>query len=257
MVLPIFLQALFELAAPYEGPVVTVGDALSEMQADPEDPVHLDPLEDVEVPEVTDEMVGAGRLWDQRYHISIDGCIRFMQVIITQTDQMRSFVASLLDCVGRELVHQVTAYSSLVDAVDALDRFVDRAWSVASDVEHGKIPAVDSLFATLAPWTDDFKHMLTVPAPLELPSLFQSFDELCYPEAGESGAADRVITIGNWIKTFESLKGDRPSPSGPGPPPGCASAGDWKSVQSLHPRYAASGVMCGCDLIPMRGQLDP
>ena len=105
--------------------------------------------------------------------------------------------------------HGVLAYGQFLDAIDALDRYVLHAWS-ARDVANGTIAAVSSLFVTLGAWTDDFRHMLRVPAPMELPTLFQSFDELSSHESGQSSAADRIISIGNWINTFQEVTGDRP-----------------------------------------------
>ena len=97
-----------------------------------------------------------------------------MQVATTQTDRMMSFILSLPDAVARELVHQVLAYAGFLDQVDALDRYVDKAWSVARDVDAHLMEPFNFLFATLSEWTDGFRHMLTVPNMIELPSLFQS-----------------------------------------------------------------------------------
>ena len=56
-------------------------------------------------------------------------------------------------------------------------------------VSDGKVAAVESMSATLAPFTDDRKHTFTSRGPIELPSLFQSFDALSAHEDAELSAA--------------------------------------------------------------------
>ena len=127
---------------------------------------------------------------------------------------MRDFVTVLPDVVLRELVHQVNAYSDFLDQVDALDRFVDRAWDVRRAASAKTIDPVNSLFVTLSNWTDDFRHMLTTPSPLELPSLFQSFDELRTPSLGPH-TAERLKVVCSWIDSYvdrnQGASGEAPS----------------------------------------------
>jgi hypothetical protein len=75
------------------------------------------------------------------------------------------------DAPARELLHQVLQYGSFLDQVDGLDRFVDKAWSVRRDAYFEGVESVNSMYDTLAAWTDDLQRMLTVPAVIELPSL--------------------------------------------------------------------------------------
>ena len=208
--LPAFARAF---APPFHGPDATPEEILVEYGLKADDPAHLDPLEDVDIPDLTEEILGAAKVMHKRYQASVGESVRFIHVLATQSEDMRNFVAALPDAAGRELVHQVLAFSDVLDQVDALDRLVDKAWDVRRAAASGSIAYVNSLFVTLAHWTDDFQGVLTVPSPVELPTLFQSFEELFSPQSGFH-VMERLTAVCGWVDRFRE-RNPCDSPTGP------------------------------------------
>jgi hypothetical protein len=199
--LPLFVRSLHEQAPPFDKPEDMQCAALPDDAGALEDLVHFDSFEDIETPPVTDEMFGAAACMHEVYGVPVDYCVRFVLVMSIQTDEMRAFIASLPAVLVRELLIQVKQYSAFEDEVDALGRFIDKAWSVAADVQAGKTAPVNSLFAMLSIWTNTFEHVLAVPSRMDLPSLFQSFDELATSSWSYEAAA-RLRIISDWVERF-------------------------------------------------------
>jgi hypothetical protein len=222
--------------------VSTADDILLEMGAQADDAVFLDPLEDVLIPAVTDEMIGAAEGWHARYHCSVPDCVGFLQVVGTQTDAVSSAIRAWPDVLARELMHQVLQNGPFLDQFDALDRFVDKAWAVRQEATFDGVESVNSIYDTLAAWMDDFQHMLTVPAEMELPTLFQSFDEL--EGRGDSGisASRRLRVLSQWMDSFEAAHGAPSSAAGVDAPWSTCST---QAVPSLPRPFTSPHEFCG------------